>query len=125
MYLIFYILIIVVCVFLALIVLVQNSKGGGLTANFSSQQQMMGVRKTTDFLEKATWTLATALLVLSIFASLSIKRPEEGVERSKVDEQVNTSMDVSNLPDFSETVEEETSEEPLFESEESGSSEEE
>ncbi|MDR0971361.1 MAG: preprotein translocase subunit SecG [Bacteroidales bacterium] len=63
------VLILVVCLFLGLIVLVQNSKGGGLAANFQSQSQVMGVRKTADFLEKASWTLAIALLVLCLAAS--------------------------------------------------------
>jgi preprotein translocase subunit SecG len=72
MYYVFSVLIVIVAVLLVLIVMVQNSKGGGLAANFSSSNQAMGVRKTTDFLEKATWTLAIALLVFSIGASLSI-----------------------------------------------------
>ncbi|HSW68047.1 MAG TPA: preprotein translocase subunit SecG, partial [Bacteroidales bacterium] len=55
------VLIMIVCVLLALIVLVQNSKGGGLASNFASSNQFMGVRKTADFLEKSTWTLAIAL----------------------------------------------------------------
>ena len=66
------ILILIVSVILAIVVLVQNSKGGGLAANFSAPNQIMGVRKTTDFLEKATWTLAAALVVLSLIATLSI-----------------------------------------------------
>jgi preprotein translocase subunit SecG len=60
------ILILIEAVFMILIVLVQNSKGGGLAAGFSSSNQIMGVRKTTDFLEKATWGLAIAIIVLSI-----------------------------------------------------------
>ena len=48
------------------IVLVQKSKGGGLASNFASSNQIMGVRKTTDFVEKATWTLAIVIMVLSI-----------------------------------------------------------
>ena len=63
------ILIIIVCIILVLIVLVQNSKGGGLSSSFASSNQVMGVRKTADFLEKATWTLAIALLVLSLLSS--------------------------------------------------------
>jgi len=62
------VLVILVSVLLILIVLVQESKGGGLAANFSSSNQVMGVRKTTDFLEKATWSLAGTLLVLSFVA---------------------------------------------------------
>ena len=67
------ILILIVSVLLAIVVLIQNSKGGGLAANFSAPNQIMGVRKTTDFLEKATWTLAIALVVLSLIATISIK----------------------------------------------------
>ena len=44
------------------IVLVQKSKGGGLASNFASSNQIMGVRKTTDFVEKATWTLAIVIV---------------------------------------------------------------
>ncbi|MBO5963289.1 MAG: preprotein translocase subunit SecG [Bacteroidales bacterium] len=63
------VLIIVVAVLLAIVVLVQNSKGGGLAANFASQNQVMGVRKTADFLEKATWTLACVMLLLCLVAT--------------------------------------------------------
>ena len=48
------------------IVLIQESKGGGLASNFSSSNAIMGVRKTTDFVEKATWGLAIAMVLLSI-----------------------------------------------------------
>lgn len=68
------VLILIVCVLLALVVLVQNSKGGGLSATFAGQNQYMGVRKTADFLEKATWSLAVALLVLSLFINFFIPR---------------------------------------------------
>lgn len=63
------ILIILVCILLILVVLVQNSKGGGLASSFASSNQVMGVRKTADFLEKATWTLAIALLALSLIST--------------------------------------------------------
>jgi preprotein translocase subunit SecG len=68
MYTFFIILIVIVSILLTLLVLVQNSKGGGLAAGFTSTNQIMGVRKTTDFLEKATWTLVIALVVFSVAA---------------------------------------------------------
>lgn len=74
LYNIIVILIIIVCVLLALVVLVQNSKGGGLAANFSAPTQVMGVRQTADFLEKATWWLAGILVALSMIATISIHR---------------------------------------------------
>lgn len=73
-YTIIVILIIIVCVLLGLVVLVQNSKGGGLAANFSAPTQVMGVRQTADFLEKATWWLAGILVALSLAATVSIHR---------------------------------------------------
>lgn len=69
MYQVLTILIVILAVVLILIVLVQNSKGGGLASNFASTNQIMGVRKTTDFLEKATWGLIAAIVVLSIAAA--------------------------------------------------------
>ena len=53
-------------VLMCFIVLIQNSKGGGLASGFSSSNQIMGVRKTTDVVEKATWTLAGVLVVISV-----------------------------------------------------------
>lgn len=68
------ILAIIACILLILIVLVQNPKGGGLASNFSSQNQYMGVRKTADILEKATWGLAIAIVVISFLAAFSVPR---------------------------------------------------
>ena len=74
MYTVIAILIILTCILLTLIVLVQSSKGGGLASNFSGSNQFMGVRKTADFLEKSTWTLAISLLLLSLFSIFVIPR---------------------------------------------------
>ena len=70
------ILILIASILLILIVLIQNSKGGGLASGFSSSNQIMGERKTTDFLEKATWTLAGSVIVLSIVITAFIPREE-------------------------------------------------
>ncbi len=75
-YILVSVLILITCVLLGLIVLVQNSKGGGLASNFASSNQFMGVRKTADFLEKSTWTLAIILLVLSLFSIFVIPRSQ-------------------------------------------------
>ena len=74
MYVFISILILIASILLILIVLIQNSKGGGLASGFSSSNQIMGVRKTTDFLEKATWTLAGTVVVLSIVITAFIPR---------------------------------------------------
>ena len=68
MYTVLIVLIVIASILLTLFVLVQNSKGGGLAAGFSSSNQIMGVRKTTDFVEKATWGLVIAVVVLSVVA---------------------------------------------------------
>ncbi|MEQ9186189.1 MAG: preprotein translocase subunit SecG [Cryomorphaceae bacterium] len=66
------ILIFIVSLLLMGIVLIQNSKGGGLAAGFSSSNQIAGVQRTTDFLEKGTWILAVALLVLCLISTSMI-----------------------------------------------------
>lgn len=63
------IIILVICGLLALVVLAQNPKGGGLAAGFTGAQQIGGVQRTADFLEKGTWTLATALMVLCLVSA--------------------------------------------------------
>ncbi|MDE5609545.1 MAG: preprotein translocase subunit SecG [Bacteroidales bacterium] len=67
------VLLLIVCILLGLIVLIQNPKGGGLSSTFGGQgNQIMGARKTADFLEKGTWVLSIVLLVLSLIASYAI-----------------------------------------------------
>jgi len=77
MFVVFTVLIVATCIFTILIVLVQNSKGGGLASNFSSSNQYMGVRKTADFLEKATWTLGIALILFSLLAGITVPKAGE------------------------------------------------
>ncbi len=66
MYTLFVILIVIAAFLMIGIVLIQESKGGGLASNFASYNQIGGVRKTTDFIEKATWSLAAFMVVISI-----------------------------------------------------------
>ncbi|MBR1792234.1 MAG: preprotein translocase subunit SecG [Bacteroidales bacterium] len=96
MYGLFVILILIVCVLLAVVVLVQNSKGGGLAANFSAPNQILGVRRTTDFLEKATWWLAAILIVLSLCATMAI--PRHSVESEIESNLNNIEMPVPSTP---------------------------
>ena len=63
---IFSILILLVCILLVLVILVQNSKGGGIQSQFGAATQIMGVKRGTEFIEKATWGLAVTLIVLSV-----------------------------------------------------------
>ncbi len=91
MYVFISILILIAAILLILIVLIQNSKGGGLASGFSSSNQIMGVRKTTDFLEKATWTLAGAVIVLSIIITAFIPR-HESANQSEIKQQVEDAV---------------------------------
>ena len=75
MYIFLSILIVIACVLLIGAVLIQKSKGGGLASAYSSGNQYLGYRKTTDFIEKATWSLAIFICVISICASFAVKTP--------------------------------------------------
>jgi preprotein translocase subunit SecG len=93
LYVLISVLILITCALLVLVVLVQNSKGGGLASNFSSSNQFMGVRKTADFLEKSTWTLAIVLLVLSVFSIFVIPKNQgtAKTQESEIQKQINES----------------------------------
>ncbi len=69
MYSLLVILAVILAVLLIFIVLIQESKGGGLASSFASSNQIMGVRKTTDVIEKATWILVTLLVLVCISTS--------------------------------------------------------
>ncbi|WP_025069077.1 preprotein translocase subunit SecG [Bacteroides gallinarum] len=94
MYLLLVILMVIASVLMCFIVLIQNSKGGGLASGFSSSNQIMGVRKTTDFLEKATWGLAVFLVVMSVASayvipSVSNKGGDVILEQAQQEEKTN------------------------------------
>ena len=78
---IFSILIILVCILLILVVLVQNSKGGGIQSQFGAATQIMGVKRGTEFIEKATWVLAIALILLSVLMA-----PKSSMTQTSEDE---------------------------------------
>jgi preprotein translocase subunit SecG len=63
---IFSVLTVIVCILLISVILIQNSKGGGIQSQYSAATQIMGVKKGTEFIEKATWGLAIALILLSV-----------------------------------------------------------
>ena len=70
---IFLALIIIVAFLLVVVIMVQNPKGGGLSSAFGGgANQIGGVQKTSDFLDKSTWTLATLLLVLILLSNVTI-----------------------------------------------------
>jgi preprotein translocase subunit SecG len=99
MYTFLIVIALIISVLLILVVLVQNPKGGGLSSSFSSSNQVMGVKKTTDFLEKATWTLAIALLVVCLVINMVKPSAEEGTtEQSAVQEQIDNASTAPQAP---------------------------
>ena len=92
------ILIIVASILMILIVLAQNPKGGGLSSTFGGAGSFGGVVQTNKFLDKTTWTLAIALIVFSITASMSISSPEEDPE-SKIQREL-MELNQTNIPDI-------------------------
>lgn len=66
------ILAIIVAILLILVVLIQESKGGGLSSSYSSANSLMGVHKTTDFIEKTTWSLAALLVIICISTAYTL-----------------------------------------------------
>ena len=98
MYTLLIIFIVIAAVLMIGIVLIQESKGGGLASNFSNYNQIGGVRKTTDFIEKTTWGLAVAMVVISIFCAYVA--PQASVEGSVMEGIENPMTNPNNLPGF-------------------------
>ena len=94
-YIFLLVMIIIVSVLLILVVLVQNSKGGGLASNFAGSNQFMGVRKTADFLEKTTWTLAVVLVLMSLASILIIpKGTRSSVEDTELRDMIENTQPI-------------------------------
>ena len=106
MYIFLSILLVILALFLVLIVIVQNSKGGGLAAGFASSNQVMGVRKTTDFLEKATWWLAGLLVFFCIVTTVFV-HPKAKIEESLIKDDIieQTTAPTTLPPDFDQIPE--------------------
>ena len=98
MYTLLVIIICIVAVLMIAIVLMQESKGGGLASNFASYNQIGGVRKTTEFIEKATWGLAVAMVVVSIVCAYVA--PQAETDRSVMEGVENPTTNPNNLPGF-------------------------
>ena len=101
MYTLSVVLVILASILMCGIVLIQESKGGGLASSFSSSNQIMGVKKTTDFLEKATWTLAIAMVVLSVVSAGFVEKSsnvEEIIELQAPTQQVPVQVPTAEAP---------------------------
>ena len=109
MYIFLTILIVAAAITLTFLVLVQNSKGGGLASSFASANQVMGAPKTADFLEKVSWGLIAVIVVLSVFA-VGINKgskgadPSESAIREQVQQAAEQMAPVAPAADFEEEV---------------------
>lgn len=93
MYTILTIIIILACILLILAVLIQNPKGGGIASNFSSSNQIMGVKRTTEFVEKFTWILAFVLIGLSLGTNFFRPSSENSAKsKSAIQEQIDNAQ---------------------------------
>ena len=93
-------------IILILIVLVQNSKGGGLSSQFggNSSNQFMGVQKTNDLLEKATWTIAIIIVALTMLSKLFITEPNDNIEGLSPNiDRANEQNIIQNTPNDNNT----------------------
>ena len=96
MIILFLILIVIACVALGFIVLVQNPKGGGLSANVGGlSNQLMGVKQTTDVLEKGTWLFAGIIAVLALFSSVFLRGGATTNVDNSLLQKVNTNLQFS------------------------------
>ena len=98
MYTLIIVLVILASILMCGIVLIQESKGGCLVSGFSSSKQIMGVRKTTDFLEKATWGLAIIMVVLSVVSLAFVTRTT--AEEQPLTAPITTQTDANNVQSF-------------------------
>ena len=101
---IFVALIILVCFLLVLVIMVQNPKGGGLSSSFGGgTQQMGGVQKTSDFLDRSTWILATLLLALILVSNITLSSGNDVtdsklLEDSSTPENFEKGWEIFNIP---------------------------
>lgn len=98
MYTLFVIFIVIAAILMIGIVLIQESKGGGLSSSFASYNQIGGVRKTTDFVEKATWGLAIAMVVFSV--ACAWVAPTATTDISVMENYEAPATNPNNLPGF-------------------------
>ena len=93
------IIILIASILLVGVVLIQNSKGGGLASGFAAQNQIMGVKKTTDFVEKATWTLVGVVIFLSVLSASFIPK-NENIRNSQLKYEQTQQTSPANADDL-------------------------
>ena len=104
MYVVVTVLIILVCALLGLAVLIQNPKGSGLGAGFGNVgNQVMGARRASEFIEKATWTLVVVLLCLSLLSAMFMPSNivvTEDTPASEIEDMIDNNTALPPVGDF-------------------------
>lgn len=100
MYILFVVLVVLAAILMVLVVMIQNSKGGGLASSFASSNQIMGVRKTTDVLEKTTWTLAAVMVILSIASAYTLGGQQGPATVMEQDAAAQRAINPNNMQAF-------------------------
>ena len=98
MYNLIVILIVAASVLMCLIVLIQESKGGGLASSFADNNSMLGVRKTTDVVEKTTWGLAATMVILSVLSVAFLAEPKSATSSIMEQAVEQQATNPNNLP---------------------------
>ena len=93
-----YTLMVIASVLLVLVILMQNPKGGGFSTDFGSASQLGGVRRASDFLEKATWSLATFIVVLALISPMWLPTTADGTETETEGTAAPTATPQTNIP---------------------------
>lgn len=103
MYSLIIILVLIAAVLMCGVVLIQESKGGGLASSFSAQNNLLGVRKTTDVLEKATWGIAAAIVVLSVVSAAFVTKVTTEDAPINITTPAQQQTGAENVPTFPAT----------------------
>lgn len=100
MFYLFIALIILASALLVFVVLIQNPKGGGLASNFAGSNNLMGVKRTGDILEKSTWVLVIAIMVISLLINVSLPGSSSTSGGSNLQDQISApAMPSTTLPE--------------------------
>jgi len=101
MFYLFVTLIIIASALLVFLVLIQNPKGGGLNSNFAGSNNLMGVKRTGDILEKGTWVLVVSIMVIALLINATLPSGSIAGPGSGLGDQIKpTSVPTTTTPNL-------------------------
>src|SRR5690606_7264470 len=104
MFYLFITLIIIASVLLVFFVLIQNPKGGGLNSNFAGSNNLMGVKRTGDILEKGTWVLVVSIMVIALLINVTMPANVGSGTGSGLGDQINPTTMPTTAPNLGSPV---------------------